>query len=206
MLTVGGMIMARNLGAFALKTDGGYLRSLGELGEKTWFRVGFFMHVMAAGPMLVVGWLQFWNGLRERAVNIHRWLGRLYVVLILVAAAPGGIVLAMGAEGGIPGKICFVLMSVLWFFFSLRAYIRIKQGEVQGHKNDMLRSYVLAFGAVTLRLWMFLIGGLLEFRSPGAYALCAWISWVPNIVLTELWIRNDSPLPPATETFPGSGN
>lgn len=51
----------------------------------------------------------------------------------------------------------------------------------------MQRSYALSFAAITLRLWMFLIGGVLEWRTPGAYALCAWLCWVPNLVLLELW-------------------
>jgi uncharacterized membrane protein len=185
-------IAIHNLDAFALRTDTGYLTHVGAIGRTWWFRIGFFVHVFSAIPVVLLGWGQFSTSLQRRHAAWHRVIGKAYVGLVLFAAAPGGFILAMGAAGGLSGKLCFVVMSLLWFGFTLRAWLRIRQRNVAGHQKDMQRSYALSFAAITLRIWMFLIGGLLEWRSPGAYALCAWLCWVPNLVLLAAWHRWES--------------
>ncbi|MFN8395063.1 MAG: DUF2306 domain-containing protein [Bacteroidia bacterium] len=180
-------IALRNLDAFVFRTDTGYLTTVGGIGRQWWFRVGFFLHVFTAIPVVLLGWVQFSTWLQRMHTTWHRRIGKTYVLLVLMGAAPGGLALAMGAAGGWAGKICFVMMSLLWFAFTLRAWLRIRKQDIQGHQADMQRSFALSFAAITLRLWMFLIGGVLEWRTPGAYALCAWLCWIPNILLLELW-------------------
>lgn len=80
------------------------------------------------------------------------------MILVLVAAAPSGLVLVMGVGGDIARKIYLVLISLSWFFFMLRAWLRIRRRDLKGHQADILQSYALAFGAIILQLWMFLIG------------------------------------------------
>jgi uncharacterized membrane protein len=178
-----------NLDAFALCTDTGYLTHVGAIGHTWWFRAGFFLHVFSAIPVVLIGWGQFSTWLQRRHAAWHRVIGKIYVGLVLFAAAPGGFILAMGAAGGMLGKVCFVLMSLLWFGFTLRAYLRIRKRDIAGHQRDMRRSYALSFAAITLRIWMFIIGGLLEWRTPGGYVFCAWLCWVPNLLLLEIWHR-----------------
>lgn len=182
-------IALRSLDAFALRTDTGYLTTVGGIGHAAWFRAGFFLHVFTAIPVVLLGWGQFSTWLQQKHARWHRGIGKLYVGLVLFGAAPGGLVLAMGAAGGWWGKVCFVIMSLLWGFFTLRAWLRIRKHNIQGHQADMQRSYALSFAAISLRIWMFLIGGVLAWRTPEAYALCAWLCWVPNLVLLEIWRR-----------------
>ena len=81
-------------------------------------------------------------------------------------------------------------MSLLWAFYTGRAWYRIhKRRDIAGHQADMRRSYALTFAAITLRIWMYLIGGLLAWRTPAAYALCAWLCWVPNLVFVEVFLN-----------------
>ena len=187
MVVIATWITLRNLDAFQLRTDTGYLSTVGQVGQAGWFRFGFFLHVFTAVPVIFLGWPQFSNWLQTQKPRLHRGMGKTYVALVLFGAAPGGFILALGAAGGWAGKACFVVMSALWFFFTLRAWLRIRRREVRGHQMDMQRSYALSFAAITLRIWMYAIGGLLEWRTPGAYALSAFLCWVPNIVLLEAW-------------------
>lgn len=191
VVVVGGMIIARNRSAFWF-SEPGYLEAVGEIGKAAWFRAGFYAHVFASAPVIFLGWFQFSDSFRLQFTGVHRWFGRAYVTLVLLLAAPGGLTLAAGAAGGPPAQACFVTMSVLWFIFTFLAYRQIRRGNIESHQAFMTRSFALAFGAITLRLWMFLIGGLLEWRTPGAYALCAWLSWVPNLLIVEAWIRTQA--------------
>jgi uncharacterized membrane protein len=190
IILVGGWISLRNAHAFTFATDRGYLNAVGGIGRETWFRFGFFLHVFGAVPVVLIGWTQFSSTLLRDYRAWHRGLGKAYVLLVLLAAAPGGFLIGLGAAGGLAGKSCFVVMSLLWAWFTGRAWWRIhKRGDIAGHRADMRRSYALTFAAITLRIWMYLIGGLLEWHTPAAYALCAWLCWVPNLLLVELWLN-----------------
>lgn len=190
ILLVGGWISLRNAHAFRFATDEGYLTTVGSIGRDAWFRFGFFLHVFGAVPVVFIGWLQFSDGLLRDYRAWHRGLGKVYVGLVLLAAAPGGFLIGLGAAGGLAGKACFVVMSLLWAFYTGRAWYRIhKRRDIAGHQADMRRSYALTFAAITLRIWMYLIGGLLAWRTPAAYALCAWLCWVPNLLFVEVFLN-----------------
>lgn len=188
LLVVAGILL-HNADAYALRSDPGYLTHVGPIARQGWFRLGFYLHIFTAVPVVLIGWLQFSSALRQRRPTWHRNIGKAYVLLTLFAAAPGGFILALGAAGGLPGKASFIAMSILWFATTLRAWRRILRGDIPGHQRDMQRSYALSFAAITLRLWTFLIGGLIGWHTPEAYALCAWLCWVPNLGAIELWRR-----------------
>lgn len=54
----------------------------------------------------------------------------------------------------------------------------------------MIRNYSLTFAAVTLRIWLplfVLLFGLQQFEV--SYTVIAWLAWVPNLIIAELFIR-----------------
>jgi hypothetical protein len=53
----------------------------------------------------------------------------------------------------------------------------------------MIRSFALTFAAVTLRLYLPfpMIWG---FEFIEGYRIIAWLCWVPNLLIAELWIHN----------------
>jgi hypothetical protein len=52
----------------------------------------------------------------------------------------------------------------------------------------MIRSYALTFAAVTLRIWLPFLIGILGLTFIEAYKIVAWLSWIPNILVAELII------------------
>ena len=61
-----------------------------------------------------------------------------------------------------------------------------------GHRRWMVRSLAMTFAAVTLRIYMPL-AGVLGFDLMRAYPAIAWLCWVPNAVLVELYLRMGRP-------------
>ena len=137
ILLVGGWISLRNAHAFRFATDEGYLTTVGSIGRDAWFRFGFFLHVFGAVPVVFIGWLQFSDGLLRDYRAWHRGLGKVYVGLVLLAAAPGGFLIGLGAAGGLAGKACFVVMSLLWAFYTGRAWYRIHKRRDCGGRGDV---------------------------------------------------------------------
>ncbi len=53
-----------------------------------------------------------------------------------------------------------------------------------------IRNYSLTFAAVTLRIWLplfIVLFGIEQFEL--SYAVIAWLAWVPNLIIAELFIR-----------------
>lgn len=143
-------------------------------------------HVAGAVVALLLGPWQFWGRLRKRYPAVHRWMGRVYLLGIL-AGGIAGFGMALIAFGGLPSQIGFGGLAVAWLASGFLAYRTIRQGKVQEHREWMIRNYALTLAAVTLRLWLpLLLSQGIPF--PVAYPVIAWLCWVPNVVVAEVYL------------------
>ena len=134
----------------------------------------------------------------NRYLNLHRWLGRTYLMGVLVGGF-GGLYMAFLAYGGLVGRLGFGILAIVWLLTGLMAYQKIRRKEIQIHRQWMVRNYALTFAAVTLRLWLILFQVVgVEFID--AYITVAWLSWVPNLIIAEFIINRISPNQPSYTT------
>ena len=154
------------------------------------------MHIIGGGVVIIIGGFQFWSRLRRDHINIHRWLGRIYLAFILVGGV-GGLVIAPRSDGGLVAHFGFGMLAVLWLFSGWQAYVCIRRGDIQSHKAWMMRNFAMTFGAVLLRVYLglFAMAGI-DFVE--AYPTVAWIAWVPNLILVEWYLALKAAKPKAT--------
>ena len=153
----------------------------------------FWTHAVAASATLELNPFQFWQGLRSRRRDIHRWIGRAYLVAVL-AGGLSGLCMSFFAMTGPVAGAGFFLLALGWLSTTWMAYARIRTGEIAAHRRWMIRSAALAFAAVTLRLYLplsMVIG--LPFEP--SYTVIAWACWIPNLIAVELWLRRGQILP-----------
>ena len=143
-------------------------------------------HAGGAAVALSLGAWGFWGAFRNRYLLLHRWLGRVYLLAVLVGGT-AGFYMALTAFGGLPTRVGFLLLALLWLATGAAAYVRIRRGEVRLHREWMIRNYALTFSAVTLRVWLPLFLAL-GYDFPEAYMTVAWLCWVPNLLVAELTI------------------
>lgn len=148
----------------------------------------FYIHVCSAIFTLLAGFTQFNSSILKKMPLVHRTMGRLYVIVVLFFAAPSGFFIGLFANGGVFSKISFVTLSVLWFYFTLKAFLTIKKHQISSHKAFMLRSFALAFSAITLRLWKVILVYLFHPAPMDVYQIIAWLGWIPNVLLIEYFI------------------
>jgi uncharacterized membrane protein len=143
------------------------------------------LHLAASGVALAVGPLQHNSRIRGGFLNLHRWLGRVYVIAVMLGGS-AALSLATVSQGGLPTHVGFGLLAVLWLGATAVAYRQIRRGDRTSHRRWMVRSYALTFAAVTLRIYLPLsIAAGLAFEP--AYQTIAWLCWVPNLVIAE-WL------------------
>ncbi|MEZ5560649.1 MAG: DUF2306 domain-containing protein [Pseudomonadales bacterium] len=145
-----------------------------------------FMHVVGSGVALLIGGFQFSSQLRRRYLGAHRWVGRAYLLAVLMGGI-GGFALAGVATGGLVARCGFGLLAILWLYSGWQAYAAVRARDLVNHRLWMARNFALTFAAVTLRIYLGLLGGALGYSFDEAYPLVAWLAWVPNLVLVE-WL------------------
>ncbi|WP_395076691.1 DUF2306 domain-containing protein [Flavobacterium sp.] len=148
----------------------------------------FYIHVSCAIFALLAGFTQFNHYILTKQTIIHRNIGKMYVLIILFLAAPSGFVIGLYANGGFYSKIAFVLLSVLWFYFTLKGFIKIKNRNITAHKAFMIRSFALTFSAITLRMWKVILVYLFQPSPMDLYQIIAWLGWIPNLLIVEFYI------------------
>lgn len=146
------------------------------------------VHAAGGAIALLTGPWQFWGRFRARRPELHRWLGRVYLVAVGVASV-AGFGLAFFSEEGWPTHVGFGLLAAIWFATGWMAYWRARQYRFALHREWAMRSFSLAFAAVTLRneLPLLMVAGRLSFHA--AYITVAWLCWIPNLLVVEWWLR-----------------
>ncbi|MEN4759653.1 MULTISPECIES: DUF2306 domain-containing protein [unclassified Chryseobacterium] len=158
-----------------------------EVIERPEYLYFFYTHVYTSIFVLLSGFLAI---LRKdfRLKNFHKNIGKIYIFLILLLAAPSGIYMGIFANGGIFAKISFVTLGFLWWFSTFKAYQLARQKNFEEHKQWMWRSFALTLSAVTLRMWKVIIVYLFHPNPMDVYQIIAWLGWIPNLLLIECLI------------------
>ncbi len=164
---------------------------LGNLYANPWLA----LHAAGAGTALLTGPFQFLPALRRRHV-LHRWIGRTYGTSCLVGGA-AGFILAFGTTAGPVAAAGFGLLAPAWIYTTAQGWLTARARRFDEHRRWMIRSFALTFAAVTLRLYLPL-GVIAGLTFPQIYVATAWISWVPNLLVAELYLlRERARLQPA---------
>ncbi len=169
------LLVDRRFGLLSTKTEA--------LLANTAWNIGFYAHIFLAGLALLVGWVQFSSKIRNKNPHLHRRIGKVYVASALLSAT-ASIGIGFFATGGIVAAVGFICLGIIWFYTTLRAYLHIKNRQVEQHQKMMTYSYAACFAGVTLRLWLPLLSLLFgDFIT--AYVIVAWLCWVPNLLVAH---------------------
>ncbi len=154
----------------------------------TLWNIGFYTHIIWGGVALLVGWTQFSKKWRTERLELHRRIGKIYVMSALLSAI-GGIFIGFNATGGLISEVGFISLGAIWFITTLLAFLDIRNGKVLRHQKGMIYSYAACFAAVTLRLWLPLLIMAHQGDFVPAYRIVAWLCWVPNLVVAWVLVR-----------------
>jgi len=145
-------------------------------------------HAFGGVIALVLGPWQFSERVRQHNLPLHRWMGRTYLIAVLVGSI-AGLGMATVSLGGVVTHIGFGLLAGLWLLSALFAYSHIRRGEIDSHREWMTRNYALTFAAVTLRLWLPFFMRAFHIEIMQAYMTVSWLAWVPNLLVAEVLIN-----------------
>lgn len=106
-------------------------------------------HALAALAAILIGPFQFSTRLRQRHLNLHRIMGRVYVGAVAVAA-PTAFWLNIhdgDGEGWANGTL-----ATVWFLCTLCAFLAARNRHIAVHRQWMTRSYVFTLNFIFTRI------------------------------------------------------
>jgi uncharacterized membrane protein len=168
-------------------TDVGFLRIKQQYISIDQWRIAFFIHVYASMWVLFAGFTQFSKRLLKQQPRLHRALGYIYVVDVLLITGPAGLLMGFYANGGPLSRIAFVSLALLWIFFTAMALVKARKKDFKAHRRYMIRSYALTLSAITLRAWKYGITNTMTLPPMDVYRVVAWLGWVGNLIFAE-WL------------------
>ncbi|HEV7305712.1 DUF2306 domain-containing protein [Ensifer sp.] len=133
------------------------------------------IHGVPGAVALVIGPFQLLAGFRSRFPRWHRYLGRVYVVVVVIGSI-AGLVAALMSTSGIPAQIGFVLLALAWMFTMWKGYRAARARRFADHRIWMIRNYALTFAAVALRVFL----GL------GGIAMAIW----PQVTFSDIYLAS----------------
>jgi uncharacterized membrane protein len=108
-------------------------------------------HTLAGTLALLIGPINFSSRIRQHHLQLHRILGRIYVISVFIGSFTG-IALAAGRPG-LPGTS---MQAAAWMVCTTAALITARNRQITQHRQWMARSYAVTFTFVSsrvLNLW-----------------------------------------------------
>lgn len=161
------------------------------------------LHVVPGGLFLALAPLQFWRRLRARHRQLHRWSGRVLVLAALVSTLSALYFGLLMPYGGRVEAVAIALFGGLFLASLARAVVAIRRGQVERHREWMIRAFAIAIGISTVRI----VGAALDialapsgWHPRDTFVTSVWTGWLATVAAAELWIAYTRPRAPSEGT------
>jgi uncharacterized membrane protein len=184
----GGALLAVCIGLVSFR----YIAKVGPVPQNVlanrFFDYCIVVYAAAASTALILGFVQLSGVVRRRWPGLHRASGWLYVAGCSVGGV-SALILSAGLSTGPVAASGFGVLGVLWLHATVQGLRFARARDFSRHRAWMIRSYALTFAAVTLRIYL-PASQMLGVDFTFAYRSIAWLAWVPNMMMAEVYLRH----------------
>lgn len=149
------------------------------------------IHITGGIAALLIGPFQLSTSLRKQYNQLHKNLGKLYLIAVLISGLSGAY---LSIFDNILRKQEFTFgtgvfgLAMAWLITSGMAYYAIRNRNINQHKEWMIRSYVVTFGFVFFRIIYEFLYGIEAFPFKNDIGgVSAWACWSLPLLFTE-WV------------------
>ncbi|OLT29250.1 hypothetical protein BJF83_12495 [Nocardiopsis sp. CNR-923] len=173
--------------------------------DLAWHYPVLVTHIFAGALLTLIVPLQVWPWLRRRHPSVHRWSGRVYVLLGVPLVGVPGLLLGPLSSVGPDARISNVLWALLWLACTVLGYLAARRRDFARHRAWMLRSFVLLYGVALNRIVLVLLallmlpwldsgfGGDVEAMILSVAVSSSYLSWVLPLLAVEWWLGRRAP-------------
>ncbi|MEZ4903013.1 MAG: DUF2306 domain-containing protein [Spirosomataceae bacterium] len=111
------------------------------------YKFPLFFHISCGLIAMIIGPFQFWKTFRAKYIKTHRFLGRVYLIAILLGTISAtNLAWTSGYKISFSWAFGLQALAFVWISTALMAYISVSRGRIMQHKEWMIRSYVVTLG------------------------------------------------------------
>src|SRR5246127_4223904 len=146
------------------------------------------IHILPGGLFLVLAPLQFVRRIREKHLQVHRWMGRVLFGCGLVIGVSALIMSFKMNIGGPNETAATTLFAIVFLICLMKAYLYIRRKNVVRHREWMIRAYGVGLGVATTRP---IVGMFFAFRrlTPHEFFGTAfWLGFTITFLAAEVWV------------------
>lgn len=140
--------------------------------------------------ILVVPWTM------RRVPRLHRWLGRLTGVVLLLGVVPAGFYLSLFARGGILSTIGFMLTGAITAVAMVRAITSARSRDLRTHRKMTMHVLAQLSVAVTSRTILYGFAAH-DYDSDALYIAALWGPVLLSALAVEWALARHRPTPTA---------
>jgi uncharacterized membrane protein len=169
----------------------------GYIAGDTFGNLAFAAHALLAAVIAFGGAIQLIPQIRARAIAVHRWNGRLFVLTALGLSVSGLYILWVhGERPNIAHALIISLNAVLIIVFCCLAWRSARRREIAAHRRWAMRTYLVAnaqwFTRVGFVTWMILtrkLIGIGERFDPPFFLFWDFGCYFVPLAVLEVYLR-----------------
>jgi hypothetical protein len=140
-------------------------------------QVAMLLHTMAGGTAIMLGVTQFSTRLRQRRPAVHRGLGRMYLIVVLIGMVAAGVYLTRtGPQRTYDGPVFYIQLWTLLLgtvISAVLALVAIRRREIAIHQGLMALNFGLLLTAPILRVDWLIMGVIAPHATQATINLAA---------------------------------
>jgi Predicted membrane protein (DUF2306) len=150
------------------------------------------VHILPGALFFLMVPLQFVRRIRNRAPRLHRWTGRVALMLGLVIGLSAAVMSLRMAIGGINEMTATLLFDALFLFCLVKGWLSARRRDFVRHREWMIRMFGIALGIATARpiMGVFFATSRVTHLTPHEFfGIAFWLGFTITLVAAESWIN-----------------
>ena len=148
------------------------------------------LHMVPGLLFLTLAPLQFVARIRQRRIGFHRGLGRALATCAVISGLFALVInFRFPAFGGISTQAATVFFGAVFLFSLAKAIRHIRRKEVRLHREWMIRTFALAMGVASIRVFIGLFAALSDLGIEEIFGTSFWLGFGVNLLVAEVWIN-----------------
>jgi uncharacterized membrane protein len=146
------------------------------------------LHILPGGLFLALAPFQFMPSIRQKHLQVHRWMGRILVVCGLIIGFSALVMSYKMNIGGPNETAATTLFAIVFLICLIKAYRHIRRKEVERHREWMIRAFGVGLGVATTRP---IVGMFFAFRrlTPHEFfGIAFWLGFTITFLAAEAWV------------------
>ena len=154
-----------------------------------------FLHVVPAFLFVLLASIQLMPSIRRRYPVIHRWNGRLFVLLGISIGLSGLAMAVIMPFGGMLESIGTVFIAGAFLFSLFMGVYHIRGKNIAAHRAWMTRMLAIGFSPITMRFFFTGFLYLSDIPARDVFALCMLFGVIVNLAAVEWWMKRGATRP-----------